>query len=142
MILGQCTVQLQDLFQVGEDVLDVSRRQDGLFGELLVEHQVQHPQHADVRTLSINELCTDQGDTSLFLFFLNWWFHLKHQTTLEPLTVNDFLSLDLLRPQACQHLASDQLLPVRRVVLRVSSLVVLALDVEDAESFEPGDRER
>lgn len=55
------TVQLQDLLQVGEDVLDVCGGQDGLFGELLVEHQVQHPQHADVRTLGVDQLCGDGG---------------------------------------------------------------------------------
>lgn len=35
-----CTVQLKNLLQVGEDVLNVSRRQDCLLGELLVENVI------------------------------------------------------------------------------------------------------
>lgn len=51
------TMQLQNLLQVGEDVLDVSRREDALFGKLLVEDVVQNSQHPHVCTLRVEQLC-------------------------------------------------------------------------------------
>lgn len=52
-----CTMQLQYLLQVGEDVLDVSRRQEGLFGQFLVENVVQNSQHSDMCTLCVKQFC-------------------------------------------------------------------------------------
>lgn len=52
-----CTMQLKNLLQICENVLDVSRRQDGLFGELLVENVVQNSKHPDVCTLCVKQLC-------------------------------------------------------------------------------------
>lgn len=50
-------MQLQNLFQIGENILDVSRRQDGVFGELLVENVVQNLQHPYMCTLCVKQLC-------------------------------------------------------------------------------------
>lgn len=50
-------MQLQNLFQIGENILDVSRRQDGVFGELLVENVVQNLQHSYMCTLCVKQLC-------------------------------------------------------------------------------------
>lgn len=49
-------MQLENLFQVGEDVPNVSRRQDGFFGEPLVEDMVQHSQHPYMSTFRVKEL--------------------------------------------------------------------------------------
>lgn len=57
------------------------------------------------------------------------------------LTVDDFLSLDFLRPEAREDLSAHQLLPVWRVVLRVGSLVVLALDVGRSRALQPAARQ-
>lgn len=56
------------------------------------------------------------------------------------LTINDFLSLDFLRPKTCQDLSPHQLLPVWRVMLRVCSLVIFTLDITRTHPLEPGAR--
>lgn len=53
------------------------------------------------------------------------------------LTIDDFLSLDFMRPETCKDLSAHQLLPVWRVMLRVCSLVVLTLDITGAQSLKP-----
>lgn len=54
------------------------------------------------------------------------------------LTIDDFLSLDFMRPETCKDLSPHQLLPVWRVMLRVCSLVVLTLDITGTQSLKPG----
>lgn len=53
------------------------------------------------------------------------------------LTIDDFLSLDFMRPETCKDLSPHQLLPVWRVMLRVCSLVVLTLDITSTQSLKP-----
>ena len=50
-------MQLQNLFQVGENVFDVSRRKDCIFGKLLIEDIIQNFQHPHVCTLRVKQLC-------------------------------------------------------------------------------------
>lgn len=64
------------------------------------------------------------------------------QWLLFALTVYNFLSLNLLRPESRKDLSSHQLLPVVGIELRVCPLIILALDISNTQCLKSKTRIR
>ena len=57
-------MQLNDVLQVGEDALDVSRGQYVVSGDLLAEDRVQHLQFLHMGALRVEQLCRNNNTPS------------------------------------------------------------------------------